>query len=63
MCYPSTQTEIRFIKYLNPVNQTSNKIGILGIPLIKDSVHEVKQVLIKRLASIEKELCVHNNAL
>ncbi|MFN0201983.1 MAG: hypothetical protein ACKVTZ_10710 [Bacteroidia bacterium] len=54
LCYPSTEVQIDFIKYQNPINQTSNRIAILGIPMTKESIHQTKKVLSQKLNDIEK---------
>jgi hypothetical protein len=63
LCYPSAQIEQNAIKYLNPVNQTANKIIILGFPLTVDSIHRTKQVLATILAIIEKDTVEYSKSL
>lgn len=52
LCYPSNQIEIKSIQYKNGINETTNTILILGVPLKKDSILETKKTLIKELTSI-----------
>lgn len=52
LCYPSNQIEIKSIQYKNGINETTNTILILGVPLKKDSIQETKKTLIKELTSI-----------
>lgn len=55
LCYPSDQTEIKSIQYKNRINETTNTIFILGIPLKKDSINETKRLLINELDEIERK--------
>ncbi|MDP3960468.1 MAG: hypothetical protein Q8Q26_10515 [Pseudorhodobacter sp.] len=53
LCYPSAEIEIKEIRYDNPINQTSNKVKILGLPLNKSSISEAKQLLSNELMLIK----------
>lgn len=52
LCYPSNQIEIKSVQYKNGINETTNTILILGVPLKKDNILETKKTLIKELTSI-----------
>lgn len=54
LCYPSDQVEVKSIQYKNEINELTNTILILGVPLKKDSINETKQLLINELNIIEK---------
>jgi hypothetical protein len=49
LCYPSDRLELSVIKYKNGINEVTNAVFILGIPLKKDSINEAKQLLINEL--------------
>ncbi|MEN5054518.1 hypothetical protein [Sphingobacterium kitahiroshimense] len=52
LCYPANDVECKYINYHNSLNNTQNKIFILGIPLSKSVIPRVKEVLIKELNQI-----------
>ena len=54
LCYPSDQIEIKSIQYKNGINEATNAIFILGVPLKKDSINEIKRLLINELNEIER---------
>lgn len=54
LCYPSDQIEIKSIQYKNGINEATNAIFILGVPLKKDSINETKRLLINELNEIER---------
>lgn len=54
LCYPSDQIEIKSIQYKNGINEATNTILILGVPLKKDSINETKRLLTNELNDIEK---------
>lgn len=56
LCYPSTKVEFKNIEYTNRINETSNTIMILGIPLKKENIQETKRLLIKELNKIGKKI-------
>lgn len=56
LCYPSNQIEIKSIQYKNGINETTNTILILGVPLKKDSILETKKILIKELTYISTRI-------
>jgi hypothetical protein len=60
LCYPSDQLEIKSIKYINAINEATNTILVLGIPLKKDSIIEAKQLLTRELNVIEKKTTLLN---
>jgi hypothetical protein len=45
LCYPSEQLEIKTIKYKNGINEVTNTILVMGIPLKKDCINEAKRLL------------------
>jgi Holliday junction resolvase-like predicted endonuclease len=47
LCYPSRQLEIKQMKYINQINQATNSIKILGIPLEVGIISEAKRLLLK----------------
>ena len=56
LCYPSDKSEIKAIKFKNGINNVTNTILVMGIPLKKDSINEVKRLLTKELDDIEKTI-------
>ena len=56
LCYPSDKLEVKQIKYKNSINEVTNTILILGIPLKKDTIKDVKKFLISELNKIESSL-------
>ena len=52
LCYPSNKVESKSIKYVNHTNGTTNTIYILGVPLKKDCIKEVKIKLIENIGEI-----------
>ena len=55
LCYPSYQIELKSIQYKNEINEATNTILILGIPLKKGSINETKRLLISELNEIERK--------
>ena len=62
LCYPSDQIELKTIKYKNGINEVTNTIIILGIPLKKENISETKRMLISELNFIEAKstLLIHD---
>jgi hypothetical protein len=56
LCYPSNHVEIKSIQYKNGINESTNTILILGVPLKKDSIPETKKILIKELTLIDTRI-------
>jgi hypothetical protein len=54
LCYPSDHLEIKTIKYKNGINEVTNTILVLGIPLKKSSIAEIKRLLTSELNNIEE---------
>lgn len=52
LCYPANDVECKHIDYHNSLNDTQNKIFILGIPLSKSIIPRVKEVLMKEFDRI-----------
>lgn len=50
LCYPAERIEVKYIQYKNKINEVTNNIGILGIPLRKDAIKEVEKLLIHDLS-------------
>jgi len=55
LCYPSNQIEIKSIQYKNGINEATNTILILGVPLRKDSINETKRLLTNELNKIVRK--------
>jgi hypothetical protein len=55
LCYPSNQIEIKSIHFKNGINEATNTILILGVPLKKDSISEVKKLLNNELNEIGRK--------
>lgn len=53
LCYPSEILEMKSIEYNNRINEVTNTIVIMGIPLKKDSIIGAKRLLIKKLNDFE----------
>lgn len=45
LCYPSLKVECNQITYSNALNNSRNKVFILGIPLSKFALHQVNKIL------------------
>lgn len=56
LCYPSNRVELKTIHFKNGINEATNSIIILGVLLIKSSINETKELLIKKLNEIEREV-------
>ena len=54
LCYPSDQLELKTIKYKNGINEITNTVLVMGIPLKKDSINEAKRLLTNELNEIER---------
>lgn len=52
LCYPSESLEIKSISYKNGINSINNTIFILGVPLKKDGISEVKRLIINEINSL-----------
>lgn len=63
LCYPSDHIEIKSIKYKNSINEVTNSILVLGVPLKKDSVNEAKRLLSKELDDIARRVNEHSNRI
>jgi hypothetical protein len=55
LCYPSDQIEVKSIQFKNGINEATNTILILGIPLKKSSIIEAKRLLTNELNEIERK--------
>jgi hypothetical protein len=56
LCYPSNQIELKTIQYKNGINEVTNTILILGVPLKKDSINEAKRLLTNEINEIERRI-------
>lgn len=54
LCYPSDQLELKTIKYKNGINEVTNTILVMGIPLKKDNINEAKRLLTNELNELER---------
>jgi hypothetical protein len=54
LCYPSDQLELKTIKYNNGINEVSNTVLVMGIPLKKDSMNEAKRLLTNELNELDR---------
>ncbi|MFC0603599.1 hypothetical protein ACFFGA_03470 [Winogradskyella pulchriflava] len=54
LCYPSETLESKTIKFQNGINEVTNAITIIGIPLKKENIHEIKIHLINEINRIAK---------
>lgn len=55
LCYPSTSFECNHVKYYNELNGVTNSIFILGLPIKKSLISEIKNHLLGVISRIEKE--------
>lgn len=53
LCYPSNKLGMTETAYLNQINQTKNKVKILGIPLHADVMSKTKQYVIENVLQFE----------
>lgn len=53
LCYPSEEVELKRVQYKNGINNATNTIIVLGVPLRKNSINETKMKLINELNNIE----------
>lgn len=56
LCYPSNELEIKTITYKNGINEVTNTVSIMGIPLKKESINAAKRLLGEELNEIEKRI-------
>ncbi|MGB5033232.1 MAG: hypothetical protein WBO76_14020 [Saprospiraceae bacterium] len=54
LCYPSDQLELKTIKYKNGINEITNTVLVMGIPLKKDSINGAKRLLTNELNELER---------
>jgi hypothetical protein len=54
LCYPSDKLELKKIKYKNGINEVTNTVIVMGIPLKKDSINEAKRLLTNELNELER---------
>lgn len=55
LCYPFDKVTFNQVHYSNPLSQTKIKIGLLGVPLDKSFINEVKTAITKEISSHEKD--------
>jgi hypothetical protein len=56
LCYPSDQLELKNIQYKNRLNDVTNTIQVLGVPLKKDAISEIKRLLINKFNELSFSL-------
>lgn len=54
LCYPSDQIEVKSIRYKNGINEVTNTISILGVPLKMNSINKAKRLLVRELNEIQR---------
>jgi hypothetical protein len=54
LCYPSDQSEMKIIKYKNGINEITNTVLVMGIPLNKNSINETKRLITNELNELER---------
>lgn len=54
LCYPSDYIELKTIKFKNGINEITNSILVMGIPLKKDIIKDAKYLIMKELSEIMK---------
>lgn len=54
LCYPSDLLELKKIKYKNGINEVTNIVLVMGIPLKKDSINEARRLLKNELKVLER---------
>lgn len=59
LCYPSEQLELKIIEYKNGINEVTNTVSIMGIPLKKEIINEAKRLLADKLNEIERRTLPH----
>lgn len=52
LCYPSDEIEVKSIQYKNGINTVTNTVLVLGVPLRKDAIANVRNLLISELDKI-----------
>ncbi len=55
LCYPSDLIEVKSIQFKNGINEATNTVLILGVPLKKASIRETKKLLTNELNEIERK--------
>lgn len=55
LCYPSEHIEIECLEYKNRLNQVTNSVFIMGIPLRKSSVIPTKKLLVSTFSELERK--------
>lgn len=53
LCYPYVKEYITFLDYISPVSNIKVKIFLLGIPLKKSKLNDLKKFIINQLSEIE----------
>ena len=54
LCYPSDHLELEAIEYKNGINEVTNKVLVMGIPLKKCSINVAKRLLTNELNELER---------
>lgn len=55
LCYPSDEIKHKTLVYKNPINSTTNKIIVVGLPLKVESYTGIKKLLSKLIYNLEIE--------
>jgi len=58
LCYPYVKEYTSFLDYTSPVSKTKVKILLLGIPLKKSKLNDLKKLIINQLSEIEYEFSI-----
>ncbi|MCX9025784.1 MAG: hypothetical protein OIN85_06780 [Candidatus Methanoperedens sp.] len=54
LCYPSNQVNFQFLIYTNQHNKVINQIGLLGVPLNKSKINDLKNIMINEISNLEQ---------
>lgn len=58
LCYPYNKEYIMDLDYISPVSNVKAKIFLLGIPLKKSKLNDLKKLIISQLSDIEYEFSI-----
>jgi hypothetical protein len=59
LCYPYTEQYISELDYIFPFSNTKSKIILLGIPLNKSKLNDLKKLILMYLSKIERECSIY----
>lgn len=60
LCYPSEKLELKKMKFKNSINEVTNTILVLGIPLKKSCINDAKRFITNELNEIESRTLLAN---